>query len=292
MEEMFKYSYSQNNLRSRSLVETLLKKTSISSNDIVMDIGAGDGAITSVLAEKCKKVIAVEADPSLATKVKQRFALNSRVTVCAENFLDLPLLSGDYKVFANIPFMRTFDIIRRLTVGERTPSEAYITIQKEAANKLIGTPRESLFGILMKVKWKVSVVYRFKRSDFDPVPGVEVVFVKLSKRERPLVSRENIPLFRDFVSYLFVNSTPILARGLESLCSLRKVEEMLNLQKIPLTSIPSMLSLDQWVKLFESFKTVANLKGCIAGADKKLRKEQDRLEKIHRTRKGPNWKST
>ena len=78
--------YSQNFLRDTRLVQRLVEKSSIAPSDLVIDIGSGKGIIADILSTRCKKVIAVEADPELADRLKQKF----------KGILNIQIQTGDF----------------------------------------------------------------------------------------------------------------------------------------------------------------------------------------------------
>jgi 23S rRNA (adenine-N6)-dimethyltransferase len=119
--------YSQNYLKDERLVAALLEKSSIGREDVVYEIGPGKGIITTQLAYRCKRVIAIEKDPRLAVWLKQKFACQPGVTIRAGDCLHDRLPGGPYKVFANIPFNITSAIVARLTgttLPQRMPTSS------------------------------------------------------------------------------------------------------------------------------------------------------------------------
>src|SRR6266480_4484221 len=106
-------SHSQNFLRSMSLVRKLIRSSSLTSDDIVLDVGAGKGIITSELARRVKRVEAIEKDIALCEVLDERFRTCQNVVVHCADFLDFELPAAPYKVFANIPFTSTTRIIKK-----------------------------------------------------------------------------------------------------------------------------------------------------------------------------------
>src|SRR5689334_20707767 len=89
----------QNFLRSPALVRRLVAASTIGPGDTVYDIGAGTGMITAELARRAQKVIAVEIDPVLARRLRERFRDARNVTVIEGNFLKLTVSVHEYKIF-------------------------------------------------------------------------------------------------------------------------------------------------------------------------------------------------
>jgi 23S rRNA (adenine-N6)-dimethyltransferase len=247
---------SQNFLTDSRTIETILDRSSVGPDDVVYEIGPGDGAITARLAPRCRHVVAVEKDPQLAERLRRRFLTTPNVTVFLADCLTFPLPVTQYKVFANIPFAITAAIITRLTEASYPPEDTYLCVQREAAQRFIGAPRETLVSLLLKPSFEPSVVHCFERGDFTPAPGVEVVLLRLRKRGPPLLTPSEAPSYRDFVTHAFTARAP----------SLRRFEE--------------------WLKHFRRFQVSATPRSRekVRGAEARLREQQAGLQKEHRTR--------
>ncbi len=286
--------YSQNFLRDIQLVQRLVEKSSIGSNDLVIDIGSGRGIITEILSSRCRKVIAFEADFSLVEKLKQKFSDNSKIQIQAGDFLASRLPSEPYKIFSNIPFNKTADIIRKLLNTPNSPSDSYLIVQKESALKYTGSPlsKETLFSVTIKPWFELTVEHNFQRTDFDPRPNIEIVLLRIRKRETPLISENQAKYYKDFVSYAFNRSNPNLKRGLRDVFTSTQFSRITQTLHANESVTPTQLSFDQWLNLFQSFLTLVdnNKKMVVAGSVAKLEKEQLGLEKVHRTRMSKNWK--
>jgi 23S rRNA (adenine-N6)-dimethyltransferase len=277
--------HSQNFLRSRTLVDRLLDASSIEPDDLVLDLGAGSGLIASRAARRGCRVVAIEQDPELVAELERRFAKASAVRVCHADILRAPLPGRPYNVFANIPFNASAAIVTRLTDSQRSPDDAYLIVQHEAAQRCLGEPRLALFSLLLKPWFEPTIVHRFRRGDFNPAPHVEVVMLRLHKRGPPLVAPELAQLFRDFAVHAWTCRNRPLSKTLRRLFgdrTWRRIETRLGLQP---TATPTGLGFDQWLELFFAFQRVAPpvARALVSGADQRLRRQQRRLSKRHRT---------
>jgi len=174
---------SQNFLTSKKTINRLISKTSISIDDHVVEIGPGKGHITNKLLQHCQKVSAIEMDAKLYGKLHEKYGEHSKLRLYHSDFLkwELPVSEG-YKVFANIPFCHTTDILRKLAECKNPPTEAWLTMEKGAAKRFLGLPRENLRSLSLKPMFDMRIVYFFKREDFHPMPRVDVVLVHLKRK--------------------------------------------------------------------------------------------------------------
>lgn len=233
-------TYSQYFLRSPELIKELIGHSNLKPSDTVYDIGAGSGAITAVLANRVKKVVAVEFEPRAAEKLRQNMQRYPNVTVYEGDFLNMPLPAGDYKIFANIPFHLSSPILRKITEAANPPQATYLIVQKQFANKLLPESDRftGLLGIMIGPTFAVRIRKPLKRTDFMPHPNVDTVLLEILKRPEPLIPLNQMPQWREFVEGCF--STP-------SIFAKTPCEAV----GLPADIKPSQMKLGEWVRLWE-----------------------------------------
>ena len=231
--------YSQHFLRSPRLVKELVGHASITKNDLVYDIGAGSGVISSVLAQRCRQVVAVEAEPRTVMKLRSNMKEFTNVKIYQGDFLSMPLPGVSYKIFANIPFHLSSPIVRRITEAKVPPRATYLIVQKQFANKLL--PDSDRFtgqlGMLIGPWFAVRIRKRLQRTDFWPHPNVDTVLLEVIPRPTPLVPLDQRKAYTAFTVECF--SDP------------KKFARMpLDVVGLPADIKPSQMKLNQWVALF------------------------------------------
>jgi 23S rRNA (adenine-N6)-dimethyltransferase len=279
--------YSQNFLKSPTLVCQLLDKCDIGSDDTVYEIGPGKGIITELLARRCRQVVAIEKDAQLVDTLRSRLTGSTNIRLLHCDFLTYHLPTTPYKVFANIPFNITSAIVTHLTTARVPPDDTYLIMQKEAAQKFLGEPRESLYSILLKPCFELELIHRFRRNDFVPAPRVDVVMLRLRKRGPPLLACNELSLFRDFVVYSFTAAQPSLRSAFKCVFTPNQLKRLGHDLHLDLSTPPTSLCFEQWLCLFDCFTHIANAQAIhtILGSEARLHRQQAKLEKIHRTRK-------
>jgi len=113
MEEKILLKYSQNFLKSKNLVVKILELSSIGPQDLVLEIGPGKGIITEELARRAREVVAIEKDKGLFLFLKEKFKNNPKIKILNIDFLKFQLPKFPYKIFSNIPFFITGEIIKK-----------------------------------------------------------------------------------------------------------------------------------------------------------------------------------
>jgi 23S rRNA (adenine-N6)-dimethyltransferase len=257
-------SLAQNFLRSPKLVGRLVRMSKIGLSDTVYEIGPGNGIITAVLADVAGRVIAIEKDPELVRHLRQRFCAVENVEIVEKDFLNYSFrpcrgASGpkpvcEYKMFANIPYNRTSQIVRTILRERSGLCEAYLILQKEAAKKFSGSPRETLFSILAKPFFDFKVLVQLDRADFWPIPNVDSVLLSIKRRACPLIEAPDIALYREFVQYGFGRWKPNLKLAFKNVFTYKQWKRLARDLGFPLNATPTELSIEQWLSLYQAFR--------------------------------------
>lgn len=255
----------QNFLRDPKLVATLVRRSSVGPNDVVVEIGPGEGIITRELAKVAKRIIAIEMDVALATSLKQKMKDQPHVEIYAGDFLQFDVPETTYKIFSNIPFNRTADIIKRILNSEQI-KETYVIVQKEAGEKYCGTPRETQVSVLYKPWVSAEIVHQFSATDFEPEPGTDAVMLVLRRRENPLVPAHQKEFYRQFINHGFHAPKNNLALSFKRVFTYEQWKRLARNLNFPIKVTASALGFEQWLRLFQYFMTgVAQEKKVAAG---------------------------
>ncbi|HEY2981175.1 MAG TPA: 23S ribosomal RNA methyltransferase Erm [Anaerolineales bacterium] len=244
----------QNLLRSSKLVRILVGSSTIGSFDTVYEIGPGRGIITAELSRTARKVIAIEKDPVFVQRLREQFLDSRNVEILQKDFLQYHISDRDYKIFSNIPYNLTARIVRKILYAPPMPKEAYLVMQKEAAEKVAGSPKETEFSILAKPFCHPQILRELRRTDFEPAPHVDSVLLHIKRRDSQLIQEEDIRLYRDFVRYGFRRWKKDLKLIFKPIFTYRQWKRLAKELHFPLGATPSELTFEQWLGLFDCFK--------------------------------------
>lgn len=247
-------SLAQNFLVKSHLAALLLKQSSISLNDIVYEIGPGSGMLTKELVKKSKKVIAIEKDHNLYEGLKKKFDCFDNLMLFNTDFLKFKIKEPCYKIFANIPFNITAAVIRKIVFLANPPIEAYLVLQKEAAEKFAGITKTTQLSVLIKPWFRIKIIRYFRNFDFSPVPKKDVVMLHLAKRVPPLISPKDIQLYERFIKYGFGAWRKNLKSNFGNIFSYTQWKRLAHELGFRIHAIPSELSFRQWLGLFEFYR--------------------------------------
>ncbi|MBD5533557.1 MAG: hypothetical protein HDQ98_15380 [Lachnospiraceae bacterium] len=195
-------SVSQNFITEQKLIRRIIRLSGIGKEDTVLEIGTGKGHLTEALCREAGYVHSVEIDRRLYESAGKRLVKQTNLTLIHGDFLQYHLPEkGDYLVFANIPFFITTQIVNKLTSAVNPPKDIWLVMEKGAAKRFMGLPKESQSSLLLKVHWEMEVRYHFRREDFHPIPSVDTVLLHFSLKPVPDLGKKEFDAFRRFVAY-------------------------------------------------------------------------------------------
>lgn len=249
-----KDSLSQNYIKYPELVTELLNTSDINKNDTVIEIGPGKGIITKQLVKRAKNVIAIEKDKSLTTDLSD-LKNEANLKIIYQDFLQFNLPITPYKIFSNIPFSITSEIINKILKSSSLPESMYLIMQRETGEKFIGNDKETQSSILTKPWYEIKILGDIDRTNFTLKPQVVIVFVEFKKRAISLIKNEDKKQFRDFVIYGFNQWQPTIEKAYKKIFTYKQIKIINKDLKIS-QSKPSDLKFENWLKLFEIYQKI------------------------------------
>ena len=244
-------SDSQNFLTKGQLIRKILNLSSITSSDTVLEIGTGKGHLTEALCHRSGFVYSVEIDQKLFEASKAKLADLTNLKLVKGDFLKYSLpAQGDYKVFANIPYFITTQIIDKLTNASNPPADIWLIMEKGAAQRFSGHPRENTKSLLLKVRWEPKILYHFHREDFHPKPSVDSVLLHLKRKTVSDLPRSDIFAFQKFIEH----SMRYGLCGKQGLLTKKQVSTALKMANLPPAHENGVTLYIQWLCLFRCYR--------------------------------------
>jgi 23S rRNA (adenine-N6)-dimethyltransferase len=180
--------------------ERIVDQARLNPGELVIEIGAGGGALTRALARRPVRVIAVEPDPVWAARLREQVAGRRDVHVTARDFLDVRLPAEPFRVVGSLPFARTTDILRRLLDDPTTRLQrADVIVQWEVALKRAASPPTTLLSTTWAPWWEMHLAERIPAGNFRPVPRVDAGLLAIVRRDPPLLPVTLARSYADFI---------------------------------------------------------------------------------------------
>jgi 23S rRNA (adenine-N6)-dimethyltransferase len=242
----------QHFLKSDVLADELVRQADIRSSDVVVEIGAGTGALTRPLARRARRVIAVERDPVLAQHLRRSRDLGPAVRVVEANALHVELPDEPFRVFGNLPFSFGTRILRRLLDDVAGPLiRVDALVQLEMAQKRSAVSPNTLVSLGWSPWWEFSIVRRIPRSAFRPVPGVDAAMLAITRRAPELLAATQRPAFVRLLARAFRSSDRPVRRTLFAPND-RTWDALAGRRGLTRDASPPELDVFDWVAVFRS----------------------------------------
>jgi 23S rRNA (adenine-N6)-dimethyltransferase len=239
---------SQHFLRDPALARALVEGMRLARGSLVLEIGPGRGMITAALADAGFRVIAVEKDVRLYRSLRARFMGRTNVECHHGDALEYEAPREPHVVVSNVPYNITAALVRR-TVESRA-TDAFLIVQREAAEKFAGVPAESLFSLLHKPSFELTIGRAFTRTDFEPAPAVESVLLRIQRRDVPLLDARERAGYRAFVLASFGTRRQRARDALRLRFTEPQIVRLMHELRIARDARPSEISFPQWLALF------------------------------------------
>jgi 23S rRNA (adenine-N6)-dimethyltransferase len=191
----------QNFLRPE-FADRIVAKADFRPGELVIEIGAGLGAITIALARRQVDVVAIEIDPVWAERLRDRGgeALQDKVRVVEGDFLSLSLPNRPFRVIGSLPFGHTTDVLRRLLDDPYLALErADLIVQLEVARKRAVLPSSTLLSTIWIPWWEFRLGRHVPATAFRPVPRVDSGVLIITRRQPPLLPPAMARSYSEFV---------------------------------------------------------------------------------------------
>ena len=246
-------SLGQHWLRDRDILAQIAGQAEISPNDTVLEIGPGQGALTSELLRRAGKVVAIEFDDDLAHKLPAQFpGKNLEVVNCDILKFNLSTLPTGYKVVANVPYYITSKIVKMLMTANNKPQIVVLLVQKEVAQRLAAIPgKMSILSVSAQVFADVTLGDIVPAKYFTPMPKVDSQVVILRTRKTSFFDNVNETDFFRVVKAGFSSKRKKLRSSLSGGLKLSKdeIEVILKKANINPDVRAESLNLNDWMRL-------------------------------------------
>ena len=217
--------WGQNFLVNKSILKQIVNVSDLEKEDIVIEIGAGWGGLSSAIAKKVKKVIAIEIDRGLFSVLTEKLAGFENIQLVNEDALKFDyqkiarLYGKKIKIIANLPYSISTPIIFCLLDSRQYIESMVLMLQKEVANRLTASPKTKTYGILavlIQMYCDMSLEMIVPSAAFHPRPRVESAVVKFRILDQPRISLKDERYFKKVVKAAFAQKRKTLSNALKN----------------------------------------------------------------------------
>jgi len=249
----FKKSLGQNFLKQSSIAKELVSVGMINTDDLVIEIGPGQGMVTREILALTKNIILIEKDNSLEALLKEQFGNSVEIVmkdVLEINYSEITK-NKEYIVIGSLPYNVSKKVIYNLLIGNHLPNRIAIIIQKEVAQDYAAKPpHATLLSNFSQIYSDVTLHKVVSADSFFPEPKVDGQIIEFS---------DIVPKYTDhkalwgFIRAGFSSPRKIVASNL-SIYGKENVIQYLKSKNISPTARASELTLDNWRNLYDYLK--------------------------------------
>jgi 16S rRNA (adenine1518-N6/adenine1519-N6)-dimethyltransferase len=221
----------QHFLRDAGIARAIVDLVAPTAADLAVEIGPGEGALTSELARRAGRVIALEVDPVLVARLRPRFPGVEIVEADARGW-DYGTLAappgGRVLVVGNLPYSVGKPILAALVAARTAIDTMALMLQREVAERVAAAPGSRVYGslsVLTQIYCDVALALRAPAGAFRPPPKVESAVVRLDVLSSPRVDLTDERRFHVIVRAAFAQRRKMLANALAAGLG-RRIEDL------------------------------------------------------------------
>lgn len=253
----FKKKFGQNFIIDENIINSIINKSDIDKDTLVIEIGPGAGSLTSKLVKKAKNVLCYEIDTTLKEIIKEVLIEDNNYEIIYKDFLTCNVKEDikkyGYKklyVVANLPYYITTPIIIKLIEDKVDVDKIVVMVQKEVGDRfkaLPGSKDYNSLSIFLNYYYDVKKLLDVSKNVFLPKPNVDSIVVEFNKKEfKKEVKNEE--LFFKLIRESFTQKRKTLRNNLKNY-NLEKIENVLKKYNMDLSVRAEQISIDIFVDI-------------------------------------------
>ncbi|MDD3711536.1 MAG: 16S rRNA (adenine(1518)-N(6)/adenine(1519)-N(6))-dimethyltransferase RsmA [Patescibacteria group bacterium] len=261
-------SKGQNFLISEDVYDKIISYADLKPEDTVLEVGPGLGFLTFKLAQKVKKVLAVELDSKIVevlqiliqgSKNKNIKIFNKDIlTAKGDNFSKI----SPYKIVSNLPYNITSIFLRKFLSLSHKPELIVLMLQKEVVSRIIARPpKMSLLSLSVQFYAEVELMLDVPRDNFYPSPEVDSAIIKIIPNKKLLDSYQEEKKFFKLLRVAFSAKRKMLKNNLEIGLKIDEeiIKKVFKELDLDLKVRAEQISLEEWLKIYGLFKNYSCL---------------------------------
>ena len=240
----------QHFLHDKNIINKIINHLEISEQDKFIEIGPGDGALTTPLLERLKDITLIEKDQDLIPILENKYS-HKKVTIVNQDILKCELsnlIKKNMRIVGNLPYNISTEIIFRLLPFFKDIKDLHFMLQKEVIDRIVATPGTKIYGrlsIMTQVYFTVKKLFNISPNVFTPKPKVDSAYIRLVPKNYIFDNLMHEKKFKDIVSTVFSARRKMIKTSLKGI-----IDSQL-LQKISIdpNSRPEILSVQNYIDI-------------------------------------------
>ncbi|WP_456373654.1 16S rRNA (adenine(1518)-N(6)/adenine(1519)-N(6))-dimethyltransferase RsmA [Thiolapillus sp.] len=217
--------FGQNFLHDPGIIERIVQAIAPATDDHLVEIGPGQGAITERLLSQAKCLDAVELDRDLVRLLEKKYARHAHFHLHSAdalkfNFCQLARNDEKLRVVGNLPYNISTPLLFHLLDNSQCIRDMHFMLQKEVVERMVAGPGSKIYGrlsVMLQIRCRVQMLFPIGPGAFQPPPRVDSAFVRLIPYQRPLHQVTDMSVFSLLVTRAFSQRRKTLRNTLKDL---------------------------------------------------------------------------
>ena len=240
----------QNFLHDKNVINKIINSFELNKDDLFLEIGPGEGALTTPLIEKIKNITLIEKDKDLVPYLENQYNSN-QVKVINQDILKCDLsniIKSNMRIIGNLPYNISTEIIFKLLPYSKNIKDIHFMLQKEVVDRIVANPGTKIYGrlsIMTLVYFMVKKLFDISPNVFIPKPKVESGYIRLIPRNYAFKDILHEKKFKDLVTMVFTARRKMIKTSLRGIIH----DDLLNKLSINPSARPETLTVQNYLDI-------------------------------------------
>ena len=242
--------FGQNFLTDQAILSEIIRAIVPAAGDTMVEIGPGQGAMTTLLLKSLSRLHVVELDRDLVALLQKKFSADKLIMHAGDalqfDFGAIAPEQGKLRIVGNLPYNISSPLLFHLTQYAQQVEDQHFMLQKEVVQRMVASPGGKDYGrlsVMLQWRYQMELLFIVPPSAFDPPPKVDSAIVRMRPIATPLACEQT--RLEQVVTQAFSQRRKVIRNSLSSLFA----EEQLIAAGIDPQARPETISLEQYVAL-------------------------------------------
>jgi len=240
----------QHFLHDKNIINKIISNLEINIKDTFIEIGPGEGALTTPLLEGVESIILIEKDRDLIPILEKKYN-HKKVKIVNQDILKCELsnlIKKNTRIVGNLPYNISTEIIFKLLPFSKDIKDLHFMLQKEVVDRIVAAPGTKIYGrlsVMTQVYFTVKKLFDISPNVFTPKPKVDSAYIRLIPKDYIFDSLMHEQKFRGIVNTVFSARRKMIKTSLKGVMDSQLLQKPL----IEPSSRPEVLSVQNYIDI-------------------------------------------
>jgi 16S rRNA (adenine1518-N6/adenine1519-N6)-dimethyltransferase len=240
----------QHFLHDKNIINKIISNLEINIKDTFIEIGPGEGALTTPLLEGVESIILIEKDRDLIPILEKKYN-HKKVKIVNQDILKCELsnlIKKNTRIVGNLPYNISTEIIFKLLPFSKDIKDLHFMLQKEVVDRIVAAPGTKIYGrlsVMTQVYFTVKKLFDISPNVFIPKPKVDSAYIRLIPKDYIFDSLMHEQKFRGIVNTVFSARRKMIKTSLKGVIDSQLLQKLL----IEPSSRPEVLSVQNYIDI-------------------------------------------